>query len=67
MLARTHVTDWLAGTSRTGRFIVAFALAALFSWLAQLFGGVRPGCAVADDDEAGGISAQFGLLVGWSS
>src|SRR5947207_1679189 len=26
MLARTHVTDWLAGTSRTGRLIIAFAL-----------------------------------------
>src|SRR5947207_15663979 len=30
MIARTHVTDWLAGTSRTGRLIIAFALACAF-------------------------------------
>ena len=31
--------------------------------LAQLFGRVGPGRAVADDDEAGGVGAQFRLLV----
>jgi hypothetical protein len=34
--------------------------------LAQLFRGVGSGRAVADDDEAGRVSAQVDLLVEWS-
>src|SRR4051794_13729988 len=34
MLSRTHVTDWLTGTSRTGRLIIAVALSCSFMAIA---------------------------------